>query len=492
MALNPTSRIPRTCDSRRAHVSVMAELQDISVPNIGDFDQVEIIEVLVEPGQQVEADAPLITLESDKASMEVPCPVPGIVRELRVQVGDKVSEGDPILALEASAAAEPLVEDTAAGPEETDQIGAGATGPEIGNAAEPSGPTAATAAPVGSQEGQTVASPGETQEPVPGPRQPPQTPAGAETVGSSRSARAYAGPSVRRFARELGVDLGVVRGTGSKGRILREDVKAFTKAVMSEQRVFGNTGGLSIPEQPPVDFSRFGPVETRPLTRMRRLAGQNLQRNWIHVPHVTQFDEADITELEAFRRDRREDARQHNVRLTLLSFLIKAVIAGLKRFPEFNGSLSPNREELILKRYYHVGVAVNTDEGLLVPVIRDADQKSLYHLAGEIQDLSERARNRRLRKEELQGGCFTISSLGAVGGTGFTPIIHVPEVAILGVARSRIQPVYSGTGMDGSFAPRLLLPLALSYDHRVIDGVAGARFLSFLCSLLADIRKVLL
>lgn len=448
-----------------SETQVAAELQDVQVPNIGDFDEVEVIEVLVKPGKQVALDEPLITLESDKASMDVPCPLAGVVHELHLKVGDKVSTGTPILVLEIGT--------------DTERVKATPTKPEP--VLDPSR-TTTTSAPV--PDAATAA------HAKPLPRPPPQTPASAQTVGSSMSARAHASPSVRRFARELGVDLGIVRGTGSKGRILKEDVKAFTKAVMSDKRVFGNTGGLSLPGQPPVDFSRFGEVKVKPLTRMRRLAGQNLQRNWIHVPHVTQFDEADITELEAFRRDRKVDADQHGVRLTLLSFLIKATVAALRRFPEFNSSLSTNREELIFKQYYHIGIAVNTDEGLLVPVIKDADQKSLYHLAGEIQDLSARARSRRLQKHEMQGGCFTISSLGNLGGTGFTPIINAPEVAILGVSRSRMQPVYKGEG--SGFEPRLILPVALSYDHRVIDGLAGVRFISFLCSLLADIRKVLL
>ena len=444
----------------------MPELQEIRIPNIGDFDQVEVIEVLVQAGQHVHVETPLITLESDKASMDIPCPLAGTVRELQLQAGDKVSEGDVILRIEPGEA-------------------------EAEAPAVEAEPPAAEAEPAASEP---AAAPAAAQEPAPeppaAPQPPPRTPTGAETVGSSRSARAYAGPAARRIARELGVELGLVRGTGRKGRILKEDIKAFTRAVMSEQRVFGSAGGLALPEIPAVDFSRFGPVSTRPLTRMRRLSGQNLQRNWICVPHVTQFDEADITELEKFRRDRQADARQHDVKLTLLSFLIKAVVVALKRFPEFNSSLSPNREELVLKQYYHISIAVNTDAGLVVPVLRDADQKSLYELAAGIRDLGERARERRLKKVEMQGGCFTLSSLGGIGGTGFTPIINAPEVAILGVSRARMQPCYMQE--QDAFVPRLILPIALSYDHRVIDGLAGVRFTACLCSLLADIRKVLL
>ncbi len=441
----------------------MPELQDINIPNIGDFDQVEVIEVLVQAGQHVSVETPLITLESDKASMDIPCPLAGTVRELQLQVGDKVSEGDAILSMEPgeAEAVEPAAPAAPAPPE----VAVAPAAPAVPQQTRPETPAAV-------------------------PQPPPQTPSGAETVGSSHSARAHAGPAARRFARELGVDLGLVRGTGRKGRILKDDIKAFTRAVMSEQRVFGNAGGLALPEIPAVDFSRFGPVSTRTLTRMKRLSGQNLQRNWICVPHVTQFDEADITELEKFRRDRQADAKQHDVKLTLLSFLIKAVVVALKRFPEFNSSLSPNREELVLKQYYHISIAVNTDAGLVVPVLRDADQKSLYELAAGIRELGERARKRHLKKAELQGGCFTLSSLGGIGGTGFTPIINAPEVAILGVARARMQPCY--VQERDAFVPRLILPIALSYDHRVIDGLAGVRFTACLCSLLADIRKVLL
>ena len=442
----------------------MSKQNEIRVPDIGDFKDVEIIELLVAPGDAVEKETPLITLESDKAAMDIPSPAAGKVVEMKVKAGDRVSEGDPILLLEQTTGKE-------AAPQKRTRKQA--TKPQKPQKPEPKG----SEAPV-------------RIESAPAPRDPPKLPSGAQTVGSSRSALAHASPAVRRFARELGVDLGLVRGTGPKGRILKEDVKSFTKAVMASDRVFGNVGGFSLPEIPPVDFSQFGAVEARSLSRIRRISGQHLQRSWITIPHVTQFNEADITDLEEFRRERRKEAEERNVRLTFVSFLLKAVVSALQEFPEFNASLSPHREELILKKYFHVGVAVNTDEGLVVPVIRDVDQKGLFVLAAEVQDISQRARSRRLKKEEMQGGCFTISSLGGIGGTGFTPIVNSPEVAILGVARSVLRPVYSEK--ERSFAPRLMLPLALSYDHRVIDGVAGARFADYLCTILGDIRQILL
>lgn len=320
------------------------------------------------------------------------------------------------------------------------------------------------------------------------PRPAPTPPRGAQLAGASASSRAHASPAVRKFARELGVDLGIVRGHGKKGRILKEDVMAFTKAVMSGNHVFNRAGGFTPLETPPVDFSKFGPVETRPLSRLKRLGGQNLHRSWINAPQVTQHDEADITELEAFRKSKQADAQRRGAKLTLLSFLIKAVVAGLKRHPEFNASLSPDGESLTLKRYFHIGVAVNTEQGLMVPVLKDADQKNLFELARELTELAQKARDRKLRPAEMQGGCFTISSLGHVGGTGFTPIINAPEVAILGVSRAAIKPVHR----DGKFEPRLILPYSLSYDHRVIDGVAAAEFTRSLRELLAGIRDILL
>ena len=293
---------------------------------------------------------------------------------------------------------------------------------------------------------------------------------------------------MRKFARELGVDLGLVRGSGDKGRILKDDVMAFTKAVLSSDRVFEKTGGFSLPEIPPIDFSKFGPVEIAKLSRLKKVGGQNLHRSWINVPHVTQFDETDITELEKFRKTKQKEAQQNGAKLTLLSFLIKAVVVALKEYPYFNSSLNPGGDELTLKKYFHIGFAVNTDNGLIVPVVKDADQKGLFDLAKELGELAQTARDKKLTPTQMQGGCFTISSLGHIGGTGFTPIVNTPEVAILGVARSAVKPVY----IDGKFEPRTILPFSLSYDHRVIDGVAGAEFTRFLGTVLSDIRQILL
>ena len=318
-----------------------------------------------------------------------------------------------------------------------------------------------------------------------GQKPPPKTPAGAQTAGTSASARAHASPGVRKYARELGVDLGLVQGSGKAGRILKEDITAFTKSVMTGERVFDRP---ALQEVPPVDFSRFGPVEIRPLSRLKRLGGQNLHRNWVNVPHVTQHDETDITELEAFRQSKKSEAKRRGVKLTLLSFLIKAVVVALRKYPEFNASLGPDGKELIYKQYFHIGVAVNTDQGLLVPVVKDANLKGMFELAAELEELAQKARDKKLRPADMEGGCFTISSLGHIGGTGFTPIINSPEVAILGVSRAATRPVYR----DGKLEPRLILPYSLSYDHRVIDGVAAAQFTRSLGEILTDIRDILL
>jgi pyruvate dehydrogenase E2 component (dihydrolipoamide acetyltransferase) len=424
-------------------------LRKVTVPNIGDYHDVEVIDVGVQPGEQVDAETTLITLESDKASMDIPAPIAGIVRAVLVKKGDRVSEGTAIAELEEH---------------------------HFSTADLPAAPVPEPAPRAVRDE------PGQ-------PRSAPATPGGTQTVGSSRTSRAYASPSVRRFARELGVDLGLVRGSGRKGRILLEDVKSFTKAVMSDNRVFERGGGgFTMPQIPPVDFSKFGPVETRALTRLKRLGAQNLHRSWINVPHVTQFDEADITELEEFRKSKLDEAKKRGLKLTLLTFLIKAAVVALKKYPDFNSSLTPDGESLVVKQYFHVGFAVNTDQGLVVPVIRDADQKGLFELAKEVAELADRARAQKLKAADMQGGCFSISSLGHVGGTGFTPIINTPEVAILGVSRAAMRPVFR----DGKFEPRLVLPYALSYDHRVIDGVAAAEFTQLLGAVLTDIRQILL
>ena len=433
----------------------MTKSREILTPDIGDFESVEVIDILVQPGDAIKPEDSLITLESDKATLDIPSPSTGIVKQIKVKVGDRISEGTPIMDIEETDAA--VVEEKQKQAREAEEQ------------AKPTTP--------------------EPVKPIPPVHRPaPVTPTGSEMVGASLSAKAHASPSVRRFARELGIDLGLVRGSGDKGRIMKEDVMAFTKAVMSSDRVFEKTGGFSLPEIPPVDFSKFGPVEIAKLSRLKKVGGQNLHRSWINVPHVTQFDEVDITELEAFRKSKQKEAQEHGAKLTLLSFLIKAAVIALKEYPYFNSSLNPGGDELTLKKYFHIGFAVNTDNGLIVPVIKDADQKGLFDLARELGELAQLARDKKLTPPQMQGGCFTISSLGHIGGTGFTPIVNTPEVAILGVARSTIKPVY----IDGKFEPRTILPFSLSYDHRVIDGVAGAEFTRFLGQVLTDNPQKLL
>ncbi len=440
----------------REHVVSVTEVR---VPDIGDFDQVDVVELLVQAGDEVAVDQSLITLESDKASMEVPSPAAGRVVDLAVEIGGQVGEGDLILTIEVSAMAEVEVE-----------AGATEEGPPRREDA-PEDPSPAPASP--SPEPMAAAA-----------RSAPQLPPAATAPAPSTGAPPYASPAVRRFARVLGVDLRRVSGSGKRGRILREDVEGFVKQAMAGGGPA--PAGLSLPPVPEIDFSKFGPVEEKALGRVRRLSARNLHRSWLNVPHVTQHDEADITDLEAFRRAHLEEARERGVRLTLLAFLMKAVSASLAEFPEMNSSLAPGGESLILKRYVHLGVAVDTPEGLVVPVVRDVDKKGVRDLASELMELSRRARERKLRPADIQGATFTISSLGGIGGTAFTPIVNAPEVGILGVSRSVRRPVYVGAGL----APRLMLPLSLSYDHRVIDGAYAVRFTSHLCALLSDIRRI--
>ncbi|MEJ2633335.1 MAG: dihydrolipoyllysine-residue acetyltransferase [Acidihalobacter sp.] len=432
----------------------MAELKEIRVPDIGDFKSVEVIEVLVAPGDTIAAEDSLITLESDKASMEIPAPEGGVVREVRVKVGDHIAEGSPILVLEPGEA-------SAAKP-----------APAAKSAEAPAPAAAETPAP--------APAPKAAAEPAPAAKPSPTA-----HLNEQRFRKAHASPSVRRFARELGVDLGEVGGSGSKGRILREDVQAYVKRALSHGAA---AGGLGVAPMPEVDFSQFGEIETQPLTKINKLTGQNLHRNWVSIPHVTQFDEADVTNLESFRKQMVEEYAAKGVKITMLAFLMKAVVSALREFPRFNASLDPTQENLIVKKYFHIGIAVDTPDGLVVPVIRDVDRKSLVDLAQELGEVSKRAREKKLKPSDMQGGCFSISSLGGIGGTAFTPIINAPEVAILGVSRTSWQPVYE----NGEFVPRLMLPLSLSYDHRVIDGALGARFTSFLSKLLSDTRRMLL
>jgi pyruvate dehydrogenase E2 component (dihydrolipoamide acetyltransferase) len=436
----------------------MADVKDILVPDIGDFKGVEVIEIMVSAGDTISIEDPLVSLESDKAAIEIPSPQAGTVKEVKVSIGDKVSQGDILVTMEVSATqAAPVAEAKAEEPEQA------ATAPAV-EAEKPAAP-APTAAPA-------VAST---------PRPPPVAPAPVDEAGFRK---AYASPSVRKFARELGADLGQVTGSGNKGRILKEDIKAFVKKALTS----GRAGGLGVAPMPEIDFSQFGDIETQPLTKINKLTGQFLHRNWVTVPHVTQFDEADITELEKFRKQLNEEHKNEGIRVTVLAFLMKALVSALKEYPRFNSSLDATGENLVLKKYIHIGVAVDTPDGLVVPVIRDCDRKSLIELANELIEASIKARDKKLSPADMSGGCISISSLGGIGGTAFTPIVNAPEVAILGVSRAQMKPVYK----DGEFVPRLILPLSLSYDHRVIDGADGARFTSFLSKVLSDTRRLLL
>jgi pyruvate dehydrogenase E2 component (dihydrolipoamide acetyltransferase) len=437
----------------------MATTREVSVPDIGDFKDVAVIEILVKAGDVVRPEQSLITVESDKATMEIPSPAEGVVKELRVKAGDKVSQGSLILLLDAPAGAP-----AAAAPKKAPEPAVGAPA-----SAAPARVVPAPVVPIG--------------RPEPVPREPARAPGSVP----------HASPSIRKFARELGVDLLRVTGSGAKGRITQGDVQEFVKGVMrgapaAPASVVRTGLTLDLPEWPEVDFAKFGPVEAKPLSRVRKLSGRFLHRNWVSIPHVTQHDEADITELEAFRKENAQVAEKGGFKLTMLAFLVKASVNALKEFPEFNASLDKTGDNLIIKRYYHIGVAVDTPDGLLVPVIKDADRKGVFDLAKELAEISKAAREKKLRPDTMRGGTFSISSLGGIGGTSFTPIINAPEVAILGVARSQMRPVYR----DGAFVPRLMLPLSLAYDHRVIDGAAGARFTTYLASVLSDIRRTLL
>jgi pyruvate dehydrogenase E2 component (dihydrolipoamide acetyltransferase) len=436
----------------------------VPVPDIGDFKEVEVIEVLVKPGDSVAKEQSLITLESDKATMEIPSPSAGVVRELKIKVGDKVSKGSPILVLSATAGAAP---------------------------AAPATPPSSTSAPAKAPSRPAASTPAAA--PAPAPRPVPREP--QEEI----DAKPHASPSVRKFARELGVDLHQVQGSGPKGRILHTDVQGFVKGALSRAPapVTAKGGGVlpfNLPAWPDIDFAKFGPVETKPLSRIQKLSGPYLHRNWISIPHVTQFDEADITDLEAFRKAQTAETEKKGFKLTMLAFMIKACVTALRQFPVFNSSLDKSGENVVIKKYYHVGVAVDTPGGLVVPVVRDADRKGVFDLAHELSDISKLARDGKLKPGDMQGGTFSISSLGGISGTAFTPIINAPEVAILGVSRSVLKPVFSGRGDKGEdlFKARLMLPLSLSYDHRVIDGATAARFSGFLVSVLSDIRKLIL
>jgi pyruvate dehydrogenase E2 component (dihydrolipoamide acetyltransferase) len=434
--------------------------REIVVPDIGDFKNVEIIEVLVKPGDTVKPEDSLITLESDKAAMEVPSSHGGVVKAMKVKVGDRVSRGTPILVLDAA-------ED-------------GGAEPPAAPRPEPEQPAASRAEPAAPSAPAVPERPREAQPPAAAPP--------AESESGERAGAPHASPSVRRFARELGADIAKISGTGPKGRILREDVQQFVKENLKRAEQAPAGGVFGLPAVPEIDFTRFGAVEKQPLSRIQKLSGPNLHRSWVGIPHVTQHDEADITELEAFRQSLKGEAETRGVKLTFLPFVIKAVVAALKAYPNFNASLGADGEALILKKYYHFGVAVDTPEGLVVPVLRDVDRKGIFELSAELAELGNKARAKKLRGSDLEGASFTVSSLGGIGGTAFTPIINPPEVAILGLSKAQTKPAYR----DGQFVPRLMLPLSLSYDHRVIDGAQAARFVTHLSGVLADMRRVFL
>jgi pyruvate dehydrogenase E2 component (dihydrolipoamide acetyltransferase) len=539
----------------------MGAMQEVRVPDIGDFKDVDVIEILVKPGDTVAAEQSLISLESDKATMEIPSPSAGVVRELRVKVGDKVSEGTPILVLEDGAAGVPAPKPAAAPARAAEPAAAAPTAaskpapagrtrrvdvPDIGDfkdvdvieilvkpgdtvAAEQSlislesdkatmevpspaagvvkeillkvGDKVSQGAPilVLAEAGATVAA-ATTAPQVPPPAELARTaetpipartpPVPAEVTGSGPAGfKPHASPSVRKFARELGVDLARVAGSGPKGRVLQADVQTFVKGALARGAAAPAApvlGGLTVLPWPQVDFAKFGPIEAQPLSRIKKISGANLHRNWVMIPHVTNNDVADITDLEALRVQLNKENEKSGVKLTMLAFLIKAAVAALKKHPEFNSSL--DGDNLVLKRYYHIGFAADTPNGLVVPVIKDADKKGVMEVAKETGELAKQAREGKLKPADMQGGTFSISSLGGIGGTSFTPIINAPEVAILGVSRSSQQPVWDGR----AFVPRLMLPLSLSYDHRVIDGALAARFNAYLAQLLADFRRAML
>ena len=446
---------------------------EVKVPDIGDFKEVSVAEVLVKAGDVITKEQSLITVESDKATMEIPAPAAGTVSEIRVKVGDKVAEGSLILMMEPGAASAPAA---AAAP-------------------APAAPAPAVSAPAAA----SAPAPVPVAAPVAAAPAPAAAPAAPAPAGERNIATLpHASPSVRRFARELGVDLAQVSPTGPKGRILQEDVQAFVKGVMqgggaraaAPAAAAGGGLGLSLPAWPQVDFAKYGPTEIKQLPRIKKISGPALARNWVVIPHVTNHEDADITELEAFRVQVNKENEKSGAKLTMLAFIIKACVAALKKYPEMNSSLegSGNDAHLVLKHYWHIGFAADTPNGLMVPVVRDADKKGVLEIARETGELAAKAREGKLSPAEMQGGTFSISSLGGIGGTYFTPIVNAPEVAILGVSRSAIKPVWDGK----AFAPRLMLPLSLSYDHRVIDGAAGARFNAYLAQVLADFRRVLL
>ena len=437
--------------------------EKILIPDIGDFDSVDVIEVLVNIGDTIEYDMPLITVESDKASMDIPAPKDGVIKDLKIKVGDKVKEGSLIGLIEVTETKKEVKTKIKSAPEvEKKEDIEKITHTPSRPAPEPPEKKAAKEIPI----------------PI------------GESVLNGDTRKSHAGPSVRKFARNLGVNLSFVEGSGNKNRILIEDVESYVKGELTKPRTENMGASFAPIPMPNIDFTDFGKIETKPLSKIKKISGANLHRNWVTAPHVTQFDDADITDLEIFRKSMQKEAEKRGAKLTLLAFLMKACVNALKAYPMFNSSLSPDGDNLILKSYYNIGFACDTPDGLVVPVVKDVQKKDVIDIAEDLGNLSEKARARKLKMDEMQGGCFTISSLGGIGGTKFTPIINCPEVAILGVSRASMQPVYNKTSED--FEARLMLPLSLSYDHRVVDGADGARFTSHLCMMLSDVRRLLL
>ncbi len=451
----------------------MAGRNEVRVPDIGDFEGVEIIEVHVQQGATVAAEDPLITLETDKASMDVPAPAAGKVAEVKVAKGDRVSEGDVIVVLEGAEASggDDKKSEESDKSEKSEKSGQDAKAAKDEQADKPE-QAAKTEAPARAEQPERSGQSGRTA------YAPPK-------LGPQAGSDVHAGPSVRKFAREMGVDLSRVKGSGVKGRITHDDVKAWVKNAL--QSGAGAGGGAGLPAVPEVDFSKFGPTELKPLSRVQRISGPRLHASWVNLPHVTQFDEADITETERARKELKADAEKEGAKLTPLAFILRACVKALREFPQFNASLHADGQQLVMKQYYNVGFAVDTPGGLVVPVIKELEKKSLFQVARELGELSEKARDGKLAAADMQGGNFTVSSLGSIGGTFFTPIINAPEVAILGVSRHKMQPVWQ----DGEFVPKLMLPLSLSYDHRVIDGAAAVRFTRYLAELMADTDRLL-
>lgn len=450
----------------------MAQTKEIIIPDLGGANDVEVIEILVQSGQRVNEEDPLITLEGDKASMEVPSPYSGAISALTVKEGDHVSEGDQIGTIDIAASESKTdseeAENEPAEAEQTSDQGHHKEQESTDRQLEPT-ESASEIEPTSEKEFRTEAEHDNI----------------TETAAVSSESDVHAGPAVRRMAHELGVELSQLSGSGPKGRVIKADVQQFVKKRMSESAGGGSVAIGAIPEQ---DYSQYGDIERQPLNKIKRLTGDNLHRSWLNVPHVTQFDEADITELEAFRQDKKTEAEKEGIKLTPLAFIMKAAVAALKAFPEVNSSLAADGQELILKHYYHIGVAVDTAQGLVVPVIRDVDRKGVFQLARELAEVSKKAREKGLSPNDMKGASFTISSLGGIGGTGFTPIVNAPQVAIMGVAKSQTKPVYQ----DGEFVARLMLPFSLSYDHRVIDGAQGARFTQYVAKRLTDLRTLIL